>query len=87
MRIEGLRAACDAAGSDPAAATLREVLARGGTDPDGLCSDAARSTTQKSRIIAHNQQVARLDVEERAPLTAALEDALLAAVERHLPRT
>ncbi len=73
-------------GADHAAASLREVLARGGTDPDGLVADPARSTTTKSRIVAHNQQVARLDVEERAPLPPALEDALLAAVQRHLPR-
>jgi rfaE bifunctional protein kinase chain/domain len=73
-------------GRDQAAATLGELLARGGTDPDGLCADGARSTTTKSRIVAHNQQIARLDVEERAPLSAALEDALLAAVARHLPR-
>ena len=53
-------------GRDHAAATLRDVLAQGGTDPDGLCADPARCTTSKSRIVAHNQQVARLDVEERA---------------------
>jgi D-beta-D-heptose 7-phosphate kinase/D-beta-D-heptose 1-phosphate adenosyltransferase len=73
-------------GEDAAAATLRQLLAAGGTDPDGLCADPDRPTTTKSRVVAHNQQVARLDVEDRAPLSAALEDALLAAVARHLPR-
>jgi D-beta-D-heptose 7-phosphate kinase/D-beta-D-heptose 1-phosphate adenosyltransferase len=65
---------------------LREVLARGGTDPEGLCVDADRATTTKSRIVAHGQQVARLDVEERDPLPPALEEAVVAAVARHLPR-
>ncbi len=73
-------------GQDPAAASLREVLVRGGTDPDGLCADPIRCTTTKSRIVANNQQVARLDVEERAALPATLENALLATIERHLPR-
>jgi D-beta-D-heptose 7-phosphate kinase/D-beta-D-heptose 1-phosphate adenosyltransferase len=72
-------------GQDPAAAALRELLARNGTDADGLCVDPARATTTKSRIVAHNQQVARLDVEERAPPPPALEDALLSAVHKHLP--
>jgi D-beta-D-heptose 7-phosphate kinase/D-beta-D-heptose 1-phosphate adenosyltransferase len=73
-------------GQDHAAARLREVLAQNGTDAHGLCADAARATTTKSRVIAHSQQVARLDVEERAPLSPALEDALLASVAKHLPR-
>ncbi len=71
-------------GQDHAADLLREVLARNGAEPAGLCVEAARATTIKSRIVAHNQQVARFDVEERAPLTAAVEDAVIAAVQRHL---
>lgn len=75
-----------AVGRDHAASMLREVLAHGGTDTDGLCVDPARATTTKSRIVAHSQQVARLDVEERAPPPPGLEEALVAAVARHLPR-
>jgi rfaE bifunctional protein kinase chain/domain len=73
-------------GQDHVAARLREVLAQNGTDANGLCADPARAPTTKSRIVAHNQQVARLDVEERAALSATLEDALLAAVHKYLPR-
>lgn len=75
-----------AVGRDHAASMLREVLVRNGTDPAGLCVDAARSTTTKSRIVARGQQVVRLDVEESAPLPPALEAELVAAVQRHLPR-
>ncbi len=74
-------------GPDHAASRLREELARTGADADGLCVDAARPTTTKSRIVAHNQQVGpRLDVEDRSPVPPGVEDALLAAVQRHLPR-
>jgi D-beta-D-heptose 7-phosphate kinase/D-beta-D-heptose 1-phosphate adenosyltransferase len=73
-------------GQDHTALQLREELVRKGTDPDGLCADPARATTTKSRIVAHNQQVVRFDVEDRAPLSPALEDSLLAAVHKHLPR-
>jgi D-beta-D-heptose 7-phosphate kinase/D-beta-D-heptose 1-phosphate adenosyltransferase len=73
-------------GQDQVAATLREVLARGGTDAGGLVADPARATTTKSRIMAHSQQVARLDVEERAALAQSVEDAVIAAFEKHLVR-
>jgi D-beta-D-heptose 7-phosphate kinase/D-beta-D-heptose 1-phosphate adenosyltransferase len=73
-------------GQDPTASILREVLRQGGTDTDGLCSDGTRKTTTKSRIVAHNQQVVRFDVEECNPLSPAQEDVLLATVQRHLPR-
>jgi D-beta-D-heptose 7-phosphate kinase/D-beta-D-heptose 1-phosphate adenosyltransferase len=84
--LGGLPVLISVVGRDHSASMLREVLRQNGTDADGLCVDPARATTTKSRIIAHNQQVARLDVEERAPLTPAHEDALIAAVQRHLPR-
>ncbi len=73
-------------GQDHVATRLREVLARGGTDPSHLVADSARATTMKSRIVAHNQQIVRLDVEERSPLTAPVEDAVLTVVQQQLPR-
>ena len=73
-------------GPDHAASRLRDELARTGTDADGLCVDAARPTTTKSRIVAHNQQVGpRLDVEDRTLVPPGVQEALLAAVRRHLP--
>ncbi len=84
--LGGLPVLVSAVGDDPSAAVLRDLLTQAGTDPDGLCADPARPTTTKSRIVAHNQQIARLDEEARAPLPAALEESLLSAVARHLPR-
>src|SRR5262249_47534118 len=52
---------------------------------DGLMVDPARPTTTKSRIVAHHQQIARLDAEERRPLPAEIEQALLAWLCRRLP--
>jgi rfaE bifunctional protein kinase chain/domain len=74
-------------GHDHQGTMLREVLAGSGTDPATLIADPTRATTHKSRIVAHNQQIVRLDVEERGPLPPAVEDAVLAAVAQHLPRT
>ena len=55
-------------GDDAAAAHLREALAERGLDGDGLLTVAGRSTTTKTRVIAHSQQVVRADVEERRPV-------------------
>ncbi len=72
-------------GGDYHATVLREALTRHGIDPEGLCVDPTRLTTTKTRIVAHSQQVVRLDCEQRAPLAAGLEDELLAAAEARLP--
>jgi D-beta-D-heptose 7-phosphate kinase/D-beta-D-heptose 1-phosphate adenosyltransferase len=74
-------------GGDAAADRLRDALARSGIDTTGLCVDAGRATTTKTRIVAHSQQVVRLDCEERAPLSPRLEDGLLRGAEARLPAT
>jgi D-glycero-beta-D-manno-heptose-7-phosphate kinase len=73
-------------GRDQPADQLREVLARSGVRTEGLLTVEGRRTTTKTRIVAHNQQVVRVDSEQCAPLSAAQEDRLLAWVESNLPR-
>src|SRR5207245_10174248 len=51
----------------------------------GLGSDNERVTTTKTRLVAHGQQVVRMDSEQRTPLSRALEDALLEWADRQLP--
>ncbi len=57
------------AGTDPAGRRLVELLANSGVDTSGILQDSACSTTVKTRIIARNQQVVRVDRERLAPLT------------------
>jgi D-glycero-beta-D-manno-heptose-7-phosphate kinase len=66
-------------GQDPAGAHLREAVEKRGVCTDGLVVDADRPTTTKTRIVAHSQQVVRVDQEERAPLPRHTEDKLLRA--------
>jgi D-beta-D-heptose 7-phosphate kinase/D-beta-D-heptose 1-phosphate adenosyltransferase len=73
-------------GKDHTATWLREVLAQKGIGTDGLYTDEDRQTTIKSRVVAHNQQVARLDSEERAQLPADIEGQLLEAIELQMAR-
>jgi rfaE bifunctional protein kinase chain/domain len=72
-------------GKDHQAIQLRDVLTRSGIDSAGLVDDAQRVTTIKSRIVAHSQQVVRLDCEQREPLSSQLEDELLRGAELRLP--
>jgi len=71
-------------GKDTQADLLREALSRCNIEGNGLLTDPDRPTTTKTRIIAHNQQVVRVDCEVRAPLSPEMEEALLGWVERHL---
>jgi rfaE bifunctional protein kinase chain/domain len=64
-------------GRDAEGESLCKALAEKGVSTDGLWQDATRQTTSKTRIIAHSQQVVRLDREQPVPLAAAVEDRLL----------
>lgn len=56
-------------GTDRYGCQLLELLAGCGIRTDGVIQDASVSTTVKTRIIARNQQVVRVDREERTPLS------------------
>jgi len=56
-------------GEDGAGAKLMEKLREEGANTDGLVSSATRPTTRKTRIIAHSQQVVRVDHEQREEVT------------------
>ncbi|HVS38445.1 MAG TPA: D-glycero-beta-D-manno-heptose-7-phosphate kinase [Gemmataceae bacterium] len=73
-------------GADEPAMRLRAALRERGVATDGLIEDRQRRTTTKTRLIAHSQQVARIDDEHRSPLAPEMEDRLLAWAERQLPR-
>lgn len=56
-------------GADPHGTRLLELLRAAGIDTTGVQQDAASTTTVKTRVIARNQQVVRVDREKQAPLT------------------
>lgn len=55
-------------GEDSRGEILRSLLRTKGVNCDGVFSDTARPTTQKTRVIAHHQQVVRIDREKVLPL-------------------
>ena len=46
----------------------------------GIFIDGARPTTVKTRIIAHHQQVVRVDWEKKAPISSRMEEKILSFV-------
>ncbi len=76
-------------GADAAATTLRQVLQARGIDTRHLVVDPGRPTTVKTRILAQMglrfpQQVARLDVLSREPLSAQIEQQARDVISRQI---
>lgn len=65
-------------GADAMAARLRELLVEKGIEVQGLLADPTRPTIQKTRVIAHQQQVVRVDRERAEPLGDTVERVLMA---------
>ncbi len=72
-------------GADSQAAETKKLLSAGGISPEFLVSDRARVTTEKIRIVAHNQQVVRADFESDGAIAgkafSRLKRAALRAIE------
>ena len=73
-------------GGDLQAEALRQALRQSGVQVDGLLADPGRLTTTKTRIVAHSQQMVRIDREQREPLSATDEEALIEWVEKQMVR-
>jgi rfaE bifunctional protein kinase chain/domain len=76
-----------AIGNDDAGRKLQKLLAAQNIGCNGLVKNSARHTSVKTRIVAHKQQVVRIDRETRDGLDVKLTSRLLAGLKAKLPRT
>ena len=67
-------------GADAHGRKLDELMAATGIDSSAVMREPDFATAVKTRIIARNQQVVRVDRESKAPLTAGLRNGV-----RHAP--
>jgi D-glycero-beta-D-manno-heptose-7-phosphate kinase len=81
-RVEGF----GAAGRDEAGASLLKRMRELKISEKGILEDATRQTTVKTRIIARQQQVVRIDREDKALLTEKFEAILLKRALSALPK-
>ncbi len=72
------------AGTGKAGEMVFDKLAELGVETDGIVSEPARPTTRKTRIIASNQQVLRIDKEIKTQITPATLKRLTATIEKKI---
>lgn len=71
-------------GRDTAAEEVIKILKNLNVDFSGIQYEDTRPTTQKSRIVASNQQVLRFDYEHKNHLDQVSEDHIISFVEKHI---
>jgi rfaE bifunctional protein kinase chain/domain len=76
---------CGVIGNDPMGRELTRKLRELNSPIDGLVVEDGRPTTIKTRIVAHSQQVVRVDREERKPVDDKSIDRILATIEEEIP--
>ncbi len=73
-------------GNDSLGKRLKKILTKSGASTGGLIIDRSRPTTRKTRIIAHSQQVVRIDKEKTDSATSPIRKRLMNALERFINR-
>jgi len=71
-------------GKDAGAESLRSLIAEKGFPIDGIVTDESRPTTIKTRVIAHNQHVVRIDHEEKTDLGSEVQKRVIASFEKQI---
>jgi D-glycero-beta-D-manno-heptose-7-phosphate kinase len=69
IALGGQASICGLVGEDEAGRQVVELLDQLDVRPDGIVACADRPTTVKTRVVAHSQQVVRVDRESRGPVS------------------
>lgn len=78
---------CSVVGDDDSGRLLLRMLEELGADTSGVLIDRSRPTTEKTRVIAHSQQVVRIDHETRDLISPAYQEGLAAHMRSRLERS
>jgi D-beta-D-heptose 7-phosphate kinase/D-beta-D-heptose 1-phosphate adenosyltransferase len=81
--LGGTATVIGAVGDDEAAAILAGQLAELGIASE-VVVDPDRPTTKKTRLVAHQQQIVRIDHERRDPIAGAIAEGVRRAIDRAL---
>lgn len=83
--LGGEAAVLGVVGEDAGGEELQGLLRRNGVDVSGLLLDGGRVTTVKTRVVAHRQQVVRVDREVRRDVGPEVGRRLLGFLKAQLP--
>lgn len=84
LALGGKADLCGVIGADESGRLLLKELGQTRSGRGGVIIDHDRPTTRKSRVIAHNQQIVRYDMEGRQELKGTLQKRLLRYVESRI---
>ena len=84
LALGGKADLCGVIGADESGRLLMKELGTKRSGRGGVVIDHDRPTTRKSRVIAHNQQIVRYDIEGRNELKASLQRRIVRYVESRL---
>ena len=84
IALGGQALLCGVVGNDPIGKKLARILSKLNNVTDGLVVENRRPTTMKTRVVAHSQQVVRVDREERKPVDEKSIGRILAILEEEL---
>jgi D-beta-D-heptose 7-phosphate kinase/D-beta-D-heptose 1-phosphate adenosyltransferase len=84
LALGGQADLCGVIGSDESGRLLLKELGGRRQGRGGVVIDHERPTTRKTRVVAHNQQIVRYDIERRAELKDQLQRRILRYVESRL---
>ena len=71
-------------GADNSGNQLFGIIKENGFSPDGIVIDGTRPTTVKTRVIAHNQHVVRIDRESKNDVSHIIQDKILGVLRRNI---
>lgn len=72
-------------GDDASGQEIRAIFEEQGFSTSGIVTDPARCTTEKTRLIAHNQHVVRTDRETKTEIDDKILKKIIDAFKAHLP--
>jgi D-beta-D-heptose 7-phosphate kinase/D-beta-D-heptose 1-phosphate adenosyltransferase len=85
IALGGRASLCGLVGQDEAGRQVQELLDDLEVNGESVVACPDRPTTVKTRVVAHGQQVVRVDRESRKPAAKSEEGALIAQLERRVP--
>lgn len=84
LALGGQADLCGVIGADESGRLLLKELGGRRQHRGGVVIDQDRPTTRKTRVVAHNQQIVRYDIERRNELSKTLQRRILRYVESRL---
>ena len=84
ISLGGQALLCGVIGNDAMGRELVHMLQKMNIPTHGLVVENRRPTTIKTRVVAHSQQVVRVDREEREPVTEASIERIITTVEEQI---